>query len=160
MDHKDRHAVSEAFRKNVFDQLEKVSEERHKGSYGPAEISFNRIAIMWEAYWKCKGFDVPHTPVDVAMLMSLFKMTREVHKHTFDNILDGTNYFAFAGGFNAANETEQAIAKHELKKEVEELFNDEGLHEESFSDLCQSLPNKHPFKQEVEKIYQEISKNG
>ena len=58
---KDRHKLSETFRRNVFNRLESVSKERHDGAYGPAEESFQRIAFMWEAYWKCKGVEVPHT---------------------------------------------------------------------------------------------------
>lgn len=124
----DRHLVSEEFRKNVFKQLEIVSKDRHDNSYGPAEESFNRIAIMWESYWKCKGLDVPHTPADVGMLMMLFKMTREMYKHDFENILDGDNYFSFAGGFNAADALEKRMAK-------EEIFDCEDFHEETLEEL-------------------------
>lgn len=119
----DRHNISEAFRKNVFNRLEAVSKER-QGNYGNAEESFTRIATMWEAYWKCKGLEVPHKPVDVAMLMTLFKMTREMYKHDFENILDGDNYFAFAGGFNAADKVEE-MAKPRPKLDsdvVEDMF--------------------------------------
>lgn len=132
----DRHSISEEFRKKVFDQLEKVSKQRHTGSYGPAEESFRRIAILWEAYWKCKGLNIPHTPADVGMLMSLFKMTREMYKHDFENILDGANYFCFAGGFNAADRVEAMTAR-------EELF--EGLEDENGQPEYLKIPNAIHF---------------
>lgn len=117
----DRHLISEAFRRNVFTSLESVSRLREK-SYGPAEESFNRIAILWEAYWKAKGMDVPHTAIDVAMLMMFFKVSREMGCHDFENILDGDNYFAFAGGFAAANKTENLCCKEDAQKVLEEMF--------------------------------------
>lgn len=117
-----RHIYSEIFRKAVFDRLEAVSKERHDGSYGPAEESFQRIATMWEAYWECKGLDVPHTPADVGMLMMLFKMTREMYKHDFENILDGSNYFCFAGGFNEADRQEAFANSRKEQEEITEML--------------------------------------
>ena len=114
-----RHEISESFRRNVFSSLEKVSKERHEGSYGPAEESFNRIAILWEAYWKCKGVELHHTPTDVAMLMSLFKHAREIYKPNFENVLDGANYLCFAGGFEAATRIEKNSQKATEEEEVE-----------------------------------------
>ena len=115
-----RHEISENFRKNVFSNLEKVSKDRHDGAYGPAEESFNRIAILWEAYWKCKGLEVPHTPTDVAMLMSLFKHAREIYKPDFENVLDGANYLCFAGGFEAANRIEKELLLYESQTDDDE----------------------------------------
>lgn len=103
MSNKDRHAASEAFRQNVVRGLELVSEER-QASYGNAEESFQRIATFWEAYWRNKGIEVPFSAIDVAHMMHLFKLSREMFRHSFDNILDGANYLAFAGGFAAADE--------------------------------------------------------
>jgi len=104
----DRHEVSEEFRKNVFKQIQSISENR-KESYGPAEESFQRIATLWNAYFTAKGCCVCITPADVAFLMSLFKMAREMNKHDYENILDGANYFAFGGGFRAASELERKL---------------------------------------------------
>jgi hypothetical protein len=105
-----RHEITEEFRKNVFKKISEVSESR-QSSYGNAEDSFTRISILWEAYWKAKGLDVPHGPEDVAILMALFKISREMHKHSFDNILDGVNYLSFAGGFNAADDIVEEFFK-------------------------------------------------
>ena len=117
-----RHEVSEAFRKNVFESLDAVSQERHKGSYGPAEESFNRIAILWQAYWKCKNIEINITPTDVAMMMSLFKHAREIYKPDFENVLDGANYLCFAGGFAAADRVEASYdVEEELDDEAEVL---------------------------------------
>ena len=114
-----RHEISEQFRKNVFDTLEKVSKERHDGSYGPAEESFQRIAILWESYWECKGLKVKHTPTDVALLMTLFKIAREIYKPDFENVLDGTNYLCFAGGFEAATRLQNQLSKEDVFEDEE-----------------------------------------
>jgi hypothetical protein len=113
----DRHEVSEEFRKNVFKQIQSISENR-KESYGPAEESFQRIAHLWNGYFTARGCCVCITPADVSFLMSLFKMAREMNKHDYENILDGVNYFAFGGGFRAASEFEKKMG-------MEEIFEDE-----------------------------------
>jgi hypothetical protein len=119
----DRHDISEAFRKAIFDKLEDISRDR-QNNYGPAEKSFQRIAILWEAYWECKGLGITITPSDVANMMALFKMSRQMGKHDFENILDGANYLCFGGGFCEADMAEATKHRAELEEQRLEAFSE------------------------------------
>lgn len=59
--------------------------------YGPAEESFQRIAQSWSWYI---GHDI--SAHDVAMMMVLFKVSREKNAHKHDNLVDIAGYAALA----------------------------------------------------------------
>lgn len=63
--------------------------------YGNPEDSFSLIAEMWNLYIQQKWVrSQPMTlvPSDVAMMMALFKLAREMHQHKRDNIRDAAGY--------------------------------------------------------------------
>lgn len=62
-----------------------------KDDYGDAKESFGRIAKLWSAYL---GHNV--SSYDVALMMSLLKISRASHKYTEDCIVDLIGYAALA----------------------------------------------------------------
>lgn len=55
--------------------------------YGHPSANFSRICQMWEAI-----LGVPITPTQHALCMIAVKMSRELHQHKPDNILDIQGY--------------------------------------------------------------------
>lgn len=60
-------------------------------SYGPAEDSFETIAQLWNTY---AGTDLDAE--DVAMMLVLMKVARQMYKHKDDNLIDIAGYAALA----------------------------------------------------------------
>lgn len=84
---KQKESVSEA----LLSEARAVIGGPRRVSYGNARESFERIAVYWGAYL---GHEV--TAHDVAMLMVLFKASREANKHARDNLVDIAGYAALA----------------------------------------------------------------
>lgn len=62
-------------------------------SYGNPSESFRRISEYWDNYLIHKNLDIENIkPSDSAMMMVLFKLAREEHKHKEDNIIDAIAY--------------------------------------------------------------------
>lgn len=62
-------------------------------SYGNPSESFRRISEYWNSYLIHKNLDIENIkPSDSAMMMVLFKLAREEHKHKEDNIIDAIAY--------------------------------------------------------------------
>lgn len=59
--------------------------------YGPPLDSFKRLAAMWSAYL---GHEV--SAKDVAICLTLLKLSRESHRHKQDNLLDAAGYIGLA----------------------------------------------------------------
>jgi len=65
-------------------------------AYGTPEDNFGRVAHLWTLYLNKDYPDTIVTTVDVAMMMVLFKVAREMASHKEDNLLDIANYAALA----------------------------------------------------------------
>ena len=76
--------------KSIFDQCLTILENR-QSSYGASPEAFTKIANMWNILLNDR-LKENLTGRDVAMMMVLFKIMRESHSHTLDNILDSINY--------------------------------------------------------------------
>lgn len=75
---------------NILDEAKKVREQRQV-AYDKPEDNFQRIANLWNAYMDGKE-SVTITPEDVAMMMMLVKMAREMWQHNPDNAIDIAGY--------------------------------------------------------------------
>jgi hypothetical protein len=76
---------------DILSEAQDVICGERQEAYGPAEESFARIAEYWTAY---TGTTI--TAHDAAMMMVLFKVSREGHSHKKDNLVDIAGYAALA----------------------------------------------------------------
>ena len=76
--------------------LEVINGER-QDQYGNPEDAFPLIAELWEIYLRVPGVVGAITPKDVAIMMVLFKIAREIHQHKQDNLVDAAGYLGLAG---------------------------------------------------------------
>jgi hypothetical protein len=80
---------------NILREAEEVIFQR-QGSYDAPENNFRRIVKLWNAYLDGKAKPLPLDEKDVAMMMVLMKIGREVFKHKKDNLVDGVGYLQCA----------------------------------------------------------------
>ena len=59
--------------------------------YGPPIIDFTRTAKMWTGILGAK-LKEDITPQEIGLCMIALKMSREVHKHKLDNLVDIVGY--------------------------------------------------------------------
>jgi len=71
---------------SLEDKAKKIIGDRQE-SYAPPAINFSRIARMWSVILEREV-----TPVQVALMMIALKITREMHRHSEDNLLDMIGY--------------------------------------------------------------------
>ena len=63
--------------------------------YGDAYLNHARIAALWTTYVRSKPDDL--TPVDVAMMLVLMKVSRSIETPKDDSFIDIAGYAALAG---------------------------------------------------------------
>jgi hypothetical protein len=69
-----------------------------ESTHGNKERSFNRIALLWNAYLESRPTNTPLTAVDTAQMMVLLKIARALSGNpTRDHYLDEAAYAAIAG---------------------------------------------------------------
>lgn len=74
--------------KSVAQAAEDLVHGDRMEEYGHPTQNFMRIAKLWSGY-----LNVDVTAEDVAMMMVLFKVSRQKAKNKRDNIVDGIGYF-------------------------------------------------------------------
>lgn len=95
---------------SILDEAKEITGGDRMDKYGHPRHNFQDISNMWNAYIKCKfnqskssgAFDNIHkalvmnaveiTPKDVAQMMVLFKIAREIPGHRRDNLVDQAGY--------------------------------------------------------------------
>lgn len=77
--------------KEILAEADAIIHGERAESYGPAEESFDRIGRLWSAY-----LDVPISGYDVAMLMTLLKVSRAKTDVRRDTFVDISGYSALA----------------------------------------------------------------
>lgn len=81
--------------------VEYIQNER-QDDYGDAKVSHDNIAKLWTAYLERKYFSSPFDSldaIDVAIMMSLMKISRLAYKRKEDSFLDFASYADFAMKF-------------------------------------------------------------
>jgi len=122
--------------KILSEALETINGDR-QDQYGDPENSFGLIAEYWTVYLRNKilsesedrdindyMFGEMLDVKDVAYMMTLFKIAREVHQHKRDNLVDAAGYLGIAGDMHN-------IPDHTCTQEEDEAFN-ELVRESSF----------------------------
>lgn len=83
-------------RQRVLDEAGRIISADRNSTYGEPEDNLGRIAGLWTVY-----LERPVSPRDVAWLMVLLKVAREVHAPHDDNPVDVAGYAALAGEVSA-----------------------------------------------------------
>lgn len=72
---------------NILKEANRVINGERRQAYGPVKESFERVAKLWSV---AVGKEV--TPQQVAIMMILFKVARELNAHKPDNLTDIAGY--------------------------------------------------------------------
>lgn len=65
--------------------------------YGDPKPLHQTAGAMWGAYLRAKGWTGPElAPQDVALMMSVLKISREAHRHQPDNLPDAAGFVDLA----------------------------------------------------------------
>jgi hypothetical protein len=78
-------------RSQLLDRAKQIISSDRNSTYGEPEDNLGRIANLWSTY-----LERPISARDVAMLMILVKVAREIHNPHDDNPLDIAGYAALA----------------------------------------------------------------
>jgi len=82
-------------RGSVLKEAIGVINGERQDQYGKPEDSFALIAEFWTSYVKRINRDL--NAKDIALMMVLFKLAREIHQGKIDNLVDGAGYIGIAG---------------------------------------------------------------
>lgn len=92
---------------NILNDVEEIlNGDRHE-SYGDPIDSCTVIASYWNTYLEQKGNQAILTE-DIPIMMILFKIAREAHKHKNDNLKDIIGYTVIADYIQKRNQNEQS----------------------------------------------------
>jgi len=89
----------EKVRSAILRQANEIINKDRAATHGDAEDSFTAIAAYWSVYLSlATGTDIKLNPLDVALMMDLFKTAR-IHNNPqhMDNWLDKAGYTAIGG---------------------------------------------------------------
>ena len=76
--------------KTILDEASEVTKQR-QAQHDVPEDNFKRIADFWNSYLENKS-SKEITPADVARMMILFKVARDMWKHSVDSSIDMAGY--------------------------------------------------------------------
>lgn len=99
----DTQKIDPKARGKVLQEAFKVINGERQDHYGKPEDSFTLIAEYWTTYLKSlENCEIDALlPADVAKMLTLFKIAREVKQHNRDNIRDACGYLALASDMEA-----------------------------------------------------------
>jgi hypothetical protein len=90
-------AAEESEESRLLDEAKDIIAGPRAAAYGPAEESFLTIANLWQDYlYVAVGTNEILSPQDVAHMMILMKIARQVHSHKRDNLVDIAGYAALS----------------------------------------------------------------
>ncbi len=77
----------------ILKKAQQIVEGPRRKSYGDPKKNMSRVASLWTAYLSGRS---EIRPQDVAMMMVLFKVSREANAPNYDNLVDIAGYTAIA----------------------------------------------------------------
>jgi len=88
----------------VMDSIGLIQQDR-ENDYGDAKVSHQSIAVFWNEYLNRKvgNSDLSLDDTDVAVMLSLMKVSRLAYKRKHDSFLDFASYADFALKFQEGN---------------------------------------------------------
>ena len=94
-----------ALRGSILDKAKAIINGERQEQYGKPEDSFQRIACVWNGYANAMEWDVEFSRIDVAHLMILYKMARQIGgAGKEDNYTDMAGYTGIAADMAAEGE--------------------------------------------------------
>ena len=82
---------------DILIEANKIINGERQNSYGDPEGCFEDIMNLWNAYLYIRfNKDKSILKEDVAIMMVLLKIARELHNHKRDNLVDAVGYLAIA----------------------------------------------------------------
>ena len=76
---------------NILQKAQQLVEGDRQKDYDSPDKNFQRTANLWNGYLDSIG-DRKLTPNDIAMMMVLLKISREIYKHKEDSVVDAVGY--------------------------------------------------------------------
>ena len=77
----------------LFTEAQRIINGERRDQYGEPKDSFKTIAYLWGRYLHKTGWPIGFMEIeDVAFMMVLLKVAREIHKHKRDNLVDMAGY--------------------------------------------------------------------
>lgn len=109
-------------RSEILHEAERCVCGQREQDYGTPEESFSAIAKYWSAYLSDEGFEIHLKPVDVGIMMALFKIARiETGTATEDSFVDACGYLACAGEIaTRTDETDVVVIEKGTDSKYEE----------------------------------------
>lgn len=93
---------------SILQEAENLTNGDRQKAYGHPSVNFKNIADGWNWYLKMQyEIDINLQPQDVAMLMTLLKLAREVHLPKRDNLVDAAGYINTYNMCKEASEEEE-----------------------------------------------------
>ena len=88
----------------LFKDASTIINGERQDMYGAPEDSFKGIGDLWSMYLQNRkeGGSAWITPADVAFLMVLYKIAREMNQHKRDNIVDMVGYLGIYDDLNSS----------------------------------------------------------
>lgn len=77
---------------SILDKAKRITSSDRQKDYGHPKDNFRRIADLWNAYLKNRKDNGDISVEDVAWMMVLLKIARDLNKPTYDNLLDTIGY--------------------------------------------------------------------
>lgn len=123
-------------RKEILDEAKRIISGDREDNYGTPEDSFGNIAEYWSIY-----LGVKITPIDVAALMILLKVSRkQTGKPKDDNWVDLAGYAACGGEIEAGEVNPKPHICEELK--CDNCGWIKSAHNKGFSEVCNFFTSK------------------
>ena len=73
-------------------EAESITAGARREAYGKPQENHSRTATLWSAYLHARGYPRALSPADVCAFNVLQKMSRQMHAHSADNLVDMIGY--------------------------------------------------------------------
>jgi hypothetical protein len=86
-------AMVEMGKDSILDEAKRLTSKDRQKNYGHPKDNFKRIADLWNSYLiNRKNPESPISVEDIAWMMVLLKIARDLNKPTKDNLVDAVGY--------------------------------------------------------------------
>ena len=79
-------------KESILQEAQRITDGVKQTEYGESKDNFENIANLWSSYLENKGIELNITSEDVALMMILFKVSRQQSGNKRDNFVDIAGY--------------------------------------------------------------------